>query len=153
MASVLKTGNGTNGQLELLEDRIRIKRKGVVAFMGHGLKGDKEILIKQISAIQFKKASNLANGFIQFSFLGGTEAKGGFWQATRDENTIFFRKNHQPDFEEIKNRLDAVMSAGPKGETQPPSSIHDLEKLAELRDKGIITHAEFEAKKKQILNI
>ena len=33
------------------------------------------------------------------------------------------------------------------------SSIGDLEKLADLRDTGIITPAEFEAKKKQILGI
>jgi hypothetical protein len=31
------------------------------------------------------------------------------------------------------------------------SGIDDLEKLADLRDKGIISPAEFEAKKKQIM--
>lgn len=33
------------------------------------------------------------------------------------------------------------------------SSIGDLEKLAELKDKGIITQGEFEQKKKQILGL
>jgi hypothetical protein len=33
------------------------------------------------------------------------------------------------------------------------SGIDDLEKLANLRDKGIITPDEFEAKKKQILGL
>jgi hypothetical protein len=33
------------------------------------------------------------------------------------------------------------------------SGINDLEKLADLRDKGIITPTEFEAKKKQILGL
>jgi|GEM_PF-5816012 hypothetical protein len=36
---------------------------------------------------------------------------------------------------------------------QPNSGIDDIAKLAELRDKGIITDAEFDAKKKQILGI
>jgi hypothetical protein len=36
---------------------------------------------------------------------------------------------------------------------QPTSGIGDLEKLAELRDKGIVTEEEFQAKKKQILGL
>jgi hypothetical protein len=48
--------------------------------------------------------------------------------------------------------MDLVKSFAPN----PPansSGLNDLEKLAELRDKGIITPAEFEAKKKQILGL
>jgi len=36
---------------------------------------------------------------------------------------------------------------------QTTGSISDLEKLAELRDKGIVTEEEFQAKKKQILGL
>lgn len=40
-----------------------------------------------------------------------------------------------------------------KGINSPSSSIDDLEKLASLKDKGIISQEEFEQKKKQILGL
>ena len=41
----------------------------------------------------------------------------------------------------------------PQSSEEEKSSLSDLEKLAELRDKGIITEEEFQAKKKQILGL
>ena len=37
--------------------------------------------------------------------------------------------------------------------SEGPSYLEELEKLAELRDKGIITDAEFDAKKKELLGL
>ena len=48
--------------------------------------------------------------------------------------------------------MDLVKSFAPNPATAN-SGLNDLEKLADLRDKGIITPTEFEAKKKQILGI
>ena len=48
--------------------------------------------------------------------------------------------------------IDLVKSFSPNP-TANNSGINDLEKLADLRDKGIITPTEFEAKKKQILGL
>ena len=42
---------------------------------------------------------------------------------------------------------DAALSGG------EPSYLEELEKLADLRDKGIITAEEFEAKKRQLLDL
>ena len=81
---------GINGILSLLSDSIRISRKGIGAFILQGLKGDKDIYLSQISSIQFKKTGTFTNGYIQFSFLGGQETKGGIFDATKDENTIMF---------------------------------------------------------------
>ncbi len=149
---ILMEAIGINGQLELLERKVRIRRKGVMSFMTQGLKGDKEILIKQISSIQFKEATGFTNGYIQFSFLGGKEAKGGIFQATQDENSIMFKKRTQPDFVKIKSMIEnKMMTYEEKGSGS--SGIHDLEKLAELKDKGIITEDEFAAKKRQILGL
>lgn len=152
MEQVLMEAKGVNGQLELLENKIRIKRKGVLAFMTQGLKGDKEILIKQISSIQFKKAGMLTNGYIQFAFIGGQEAKGTFFQATKDENTIMFKTGQQVSFEKIKEAIEKKIASMEKGETKS-SNLDELEKLAELKDKGIITEEEFTAKKKKLLGI
>jgi voltage-gated potassium channel len=52
-----------------------------------------------------------------------------------------------------------ILSAGmveemqKKKEKNEPSNLNVLEKLAELRDKGVITEEEFNAKKKQILGL
>jgi hypothetical protein len=47
-------------------------------------------------------------------------------------------------------------SPAPSAEASPASEssyLEELEKLGELRDKGIITDAEFEAKKKELLGL
>ncbi len=149
---VLMEAKGVNGQLQLLENKIRILRKGLMAFTSHGLKGEKEILIKSISSIQLKKASFLINGYIQFSFIGGQETKGGILDATKDENTIMFNSKQQPDFIKIKEAIEEKMLSLEKGESKT-SDLEQLERLAELKAKGIITEEEFEAKKKQILGL
>ena len=148
---ILLEAKGNNGQLELLEDRIRIKRKGFSAILLHGGKGDKDILLKQISSIQFKRAG-FTTGYIQFAFLGGTESKKSSWDAYQDENTITFKKSQQPAFEKMKSMIEAQMAKLETTES-PGSSLNDLEKLDELKKKGIITEEEFNTKKKQILGL
>ena len=88
------TVEGLNGEIDLLEDRIKIRRKGGIAFLTQGLKGDKDILISQISSIQFKNAGALTNGYIQLAFLGGTESKGALFSAVKDENTVMFKRGN-----------------------------------------------------------
>ena len=152
---ILIKAKGIGGDLELLKNKIRIKRKGGMAFLLHGLKGDKEIFLNQISSIQLKKAGFALNGYIQFAFLGGREAKGGLFQATSDENTIMFSKDNQEDFIEIKNAIEEQIFQFQNQDKNDKTSlgINDLEKLAKLRDEGIITEEEFQAKKRQILGI
>ena len=96
---------GVNGTLVLGKGYVEIMRKGAMAFMTHGLKGNKKIAIKQISAVQFKPAG-LTNGYIQFSFIGGQESKRGIFAAGQDENTIIFTKKQQSLFEEIKEKIE-----------------------------------------------
>lgn len=153
---IFKKAKGIGGNLELLKNKIRIKRKGGMAFLLHGLKGDKEIFLNQISSIQFKKAGLFTNGYIQFAFVGGREAKGGIFQATSDENTIMFTKDNQEDFIEIKNTIEEKVfqfQNQDKNNVQTGLGIDDLEKLAKLKDEGTITEEEFQAKKRQILGI
>lgn len=150
---LLMKARGYNGQLELYEHKIVIKREGFGAILLQGLKGDKEILINQISSIQFKKAG-LTSGYIQFAFLGGLESKQGVFEAGDDENSVSFYSNHQREFEIIKPMIEERMIES-KGKTQSSSDngLENLEKLAELKEKGIITEEEFQAKKKQILEL
>ena len=54
-----------------------------------------------------------------------------------------------------KTAAAAKPPAAPQARAQPaePSYIDELEKLAELKEKGIITEEEFQAKKKQLLGL
>jgi len=155
-SKLLYTGIGIGGQLELWGDRVVIKRSGAVAAVSGGLEGrlgDKTIPLSQISAVQFRKATMMFNGYISFSFFGGREIN-GYNEAAKNENSVIFYMWNQKPFLLIKSSLDAYLAEGEnETEDEPVSDYNNLEELAELRDKGIITAADFDAKKKQILGI
>lgn len=97
--------NGVNGQIELSWSKLDITRKGVKSFLCHGFDGTKTIFLRTLTAIQFKEAGNVTNGYIQFIFPGSSEDKGGFWSAIKDENTVVFNKQQQPDFEKLREHI------------------------------------------------
>ena len=95
----------------------------------------------------------LTNGYIQFSFLGGKEAKGTQMEATRDENTIMFTSVQQPDFEKSKTMLEDILRNNSMSTNSSNVSIADeIEKFSLLKDKGVLTEDEFNQKKKDLLN-
>ena len=53
-------------------------------------------------------------------------------------------------FRRVKNEFDQV---SPSGDPAGSASIRELEKLGALRERGILTEAEFQVKKQQLLNI
>ncbi len=155
-SAVLMRADGIGGQLELLQNAVRIRREGAFAKMSHGLKGDKEIRIHQISSIQFKQAG-FTNGYIQFSFSGGKENKDGIRDATKDENTVMFAGTHASEFEAIKNAIEQRMDeihSGAHAVPQPQQTdvVEQIEGLARLRDRGILSEQEFQAKKQDLLS-
>jgi hypothetical protein len=155
---VLLEAQGVFGQnLQLLPTKIRIKRKGIQQLMVHGLKGDKEIFVDQISGIQFKR-SGITSGYMQFSFLGGQETKRGAWDAQSDENTVVFVKKHEPEFEAIKRAVEQRLQEMRSGRMQPTQQTvqvdipGQIQKLAALKDQGILTEQEFQQKKQELLS-
>ena len=141
---------GFGRQVEIVDTRIKITRRKEI-FLSGGLPDTKEIMISQISSIQFKTVETGNNGHIQFTLIGDQEAKKDI---ESDENVVIFTKEQQPAFEvlkakidEIRNSLDQVPMA------TPVSSLDELEKLASLRTRGVISEDEFQAKKKQLLNL
>jgi len=149
--ALLLQAQGQGGALDVYDEKIVIRRKGVLAFLNHGMKGDKEVPISKITSIQFKQAGTIINGYIQFSLPGGNESKGGVFAATKDENTIMFTKQQAPNFEKAKEILDKNIYDKPPASSK--NGFDEIEKLAELKKKGIITKEEFEAKKKQLLGV
>jgi hypothetical protein len=145
-----KEYKGLNGTLVLTNRAVIIKRGARGFFNGGGmLRGDKTIPYTSIVAVQLKLGRMLSGGFIQLTLLGGSEAKGGIIQAATDENSISFNRKFNDLFLEAKEIIEQHMHKG----VGQISEADDLEKYARLRDKGIVTEAEFQAKKKQILGL
>ncbi len=61
----------------------------------------------------------------------------------------------QPVTDQDRSAMGSAEAASPEfeDETEVPSYLDELERLAELRERGIITDEEFEAKKKQLLGL
>lgn len=163
------TVKGHNGVIKFYKDKLIIERKGVLSFFTHGLAGDKIIYLTDISSIQFKNAGVFTNGYIQFSFYGGIESKKGLFDATKDENTVIFTAKQEKEFAILKYRLDKVLlnlklkKNGVKNVEKKEEKekliknennyLDELERLGELKNKGILTEEEFVQKKKQLLGI
>jgi len=105
---MIKSLKGTNGQIELHEDKVVIKREGLGAKLLSGAftSGAKEIMIDSISGIQFKEA-RMTQGFIQFTIpgegAGGSSSKSTFTlfsgtgkNRQQDENTVTFGSGFKP---------------------------------------------------------
>jgi len=141
---------GRNGTLILTEKGVIIKRDG--GFFSSGT-GEKTILYKNITAVQFKRA-DLTVGFIQLTIQGGIEAKGGVFEAVNDENTVTFGTEEKTrEFEKAKSIIEQRIISASSNNLTPVNDLNQLEKLAFLRDKGIISEEEFQAKKKMILGL
>lgn len=153
------TMKGVQDLLEVYPEKVCITPQGVLGFLNKGLKGTKEISISSIAAIQFK-AAGLTSGYLEFSLPGGRESKGGLFAATKDENTFMFRGH--PGENELAREIKEFIEAKGRELRQPQVVVQtvaatavdipgQIKKLAELRDSGILTEDEFQAKKVQLL--
>jgi len=145
-----KEFKGYNGTIILTDTGVLIKR-GVKGFLlgGMTLRGDKTIPYNSIIAVQLKKAG-LTAGYLQITLKGGSEAKSGLFQSTTDENSVNFYSGKNKDFEEAKCLIEERISGSTVSKN---SNLDELEKLAELKKKNIITQEEFDLKKKSLLGL
>jgi hypothetical protein len=142
---------GLNGQIELTDSSVIIKRKGFLAVVSKGFSGDKTIPINAITSIQFKRASFFTgNGFIKFCFGGAVEKQGNLKEAVNDENAVVFTSKSNEAFEKLKDEIERRKS---KPLTAPVhvSVADEIEKLAKLKENGHLTEDEFNEKKKELL--
>lgn len=150
---------GQGGQITFDGQYVTITRKGFLARATHG-KGEKRLHISQISAVQWKPAGAMVNGFIQFTVPGGNEVRGRMGSQTsnaaKDENSVIFTKAQMPEFEKLRATLDAAIVAQHTPQQAAPASsgslADELAKLAGLRDQGILSPAEFEQQKARLLS-
>lgn len=139
--------------IEIENNIVTIKRKGLLNLATQGLKGDKSIPFRNITAIQIKKPG-LTNGYIQFSQHGMMESKKGLWDANADENTVtLVSKTEYEQALEIKELIENANNNETTQQVQTTDATDEIRKFKSLLDEGILTQEEFDAKKKELLGL
>lgn len=149
------TAKGAGGTMTFDGRDIRITRKGGLSLLIHGLAGEKVIPIYSVQAVQLRQAKFGVRGYLQLTVMGGIENRGGAIGAASDENSVLFDVADQPAFDRLAGVLrEAIHTARQPAPAQVAASSHadEIEKLAGLRDRGILTEDEFAAKKARILD-
>ena len=140
--------------MEVFEDKVAITPKGIAGFLNKSITGTKEIPFLSIVAVQFKEASVFWNGYIQFTIPGGNEIRRGIFAATEDENTFMFSgAENNALVIEIKEYIElATREARAAQVTASSSSLSDeIQKLAKLKEQGLLSEEEFQAAKKKVI--
>jgi hypothetical protein len=149
---------GVGGHITFDGQYVTITRKGFLARASLG-KGEKRLHVSQISAIQWKPAGAIVNGFIQFTLPGGVERRAQFGNQTSsaagDENSVVFDRKRQAEFEALRADVEAAIARhhapAPSGGPAAASLADELGKLALLRDRGVLSPQEFEQQKARLL--
>lgn len=89
-------------------------------------------------------------GFIQFTTIGSIERRGGMLEATKDENAVLFERSQQPNFEKLRNIIEEKIRTTEQPSGRDDSMAGELERLANLVDRGFLTRDEFEVEKAKI---
>lgn len=157
---------GLNGVVNIYDDRVVISRKTAMGFVFQGIKGDREIYFADIKSIEFKKATMMANGYIQFitnaemSRNQQVGVLGSKVEATKDPNAVIIRAfskdtvNRSIEVYETASKILKQFKDNSNRNVNPSISAADeIKKFKELLDLDIITQEEFESKKKELLGI
>ncbi len=141
---------GNNGRMILQGDNVVISRRGtgLLTALNQGMQGDKTIPIRNITAVQLK-APGLTTGYLQLS-LNGRDTPGGAYAAVKDENTVLFSGSQHKIFEAFRKELQSRVDQ-PVRSPSSASVADEIEKLASLRDRGLLTDEEFQEQKQQLL--
>jgi Domain of unknown function (DUF4429)/Short C-terminal domain len=144
---------GYNGTVTFDGQSIAIVRTGLGRVTVG--KGQIRIPVSSVTAVQWKPAGPMVNGYIHFSMLGSSDRRSrGFGRQTadkgHDQNSVIFLRRQMPAFEELRAAVEAAIQRG--SAQQPTASVPEqIGQLAALRDQGILTEDEFSAKKASLL--
>ncbi len=133
---------GRNATVTLYPDRIERVKERAFGSLSRARQDTEVIPIKVITSVQAKKQGMRTNVTV---FASG--------------NTVDFRIAHH-EAQRFKDAIMQLVLAGPPSMSSPPPAApptvdvaDQIRKLGELRDQGLLTNEEFEAKKKQILGL
>jgi len=127
----------TKGYLVVYKDKVSIEMHVL------GVHNENVLNLAQITGVELKTT------IVSVLGMGGavTITVHGTGNQKLEANMV--KPKEAQEAKEIINNLISNKNSS----KQPNSGVDQLEKLAELKNKGIITQEEFEKKKKQLLNI
>jgi Domain of unknown function (DUF4429) len=156
------TAKGHTGTVEFDGTYITIVRKGFLARASVG-KGEKRIPLASLTAVQWKPAGAMVNGYIEFSLGGGNETKSRFGKATTDaahnENAVVFTKSQMPAFAHLRSAIEQAQaehwqqSQHPALPAQPTGNdlARSIGELAALHQQGVLSDQEFADAKQRLI--
>ena len=153
--------DGARGRhIMVFEDKCVISTKVTLGSIitGNATDGEKTIYYLDCIGVQFKK-SGLTIGYIQLETASSSmnNRATNFW----NENSFTFDGDAEVNYkmEEIANYIKKQIEECKRAKAAPLvvassiSSADELKKFKDLLDSGIITQEEFDAKKKQLLDL
>ena len=151
----------TGSVLEVYEDHIIIYHMQVGSLLTNIARGGtlagKRIDYSDMTSVQFREPAGITVGFIQFAYAGCLESKGGLMDMMNDENSVPIHPSlidqAKEIYDYIEKRRKEIKSAPAQAVVQQVSVADEIKKFKELLDMDIITQDEFDAKKKQLLNL
>lgn len=154
----------TGTRLEVYDDYLVIHHMQVGSLLTNiargGTLGGKRIKFEDLTSIQFREPAGMTVGFLQFSYPGSVESKGGVVDMINDENSVPIQPAMIPQAQEIYNYIEKRRAEIKTANSQPASVVvnekspaEQIKEFKELLDMGIISQEEFDAKKKQLLGL
>lgn len=140
---------------------------GTVAFDGQSItiiktgvgratsgRGQIRIPVSSVTAVMWKSAGPMVNGYIHFSIPGDTGRRSRNQAANirLSPNTVSFLRSQMQDFEALRSAVEEAMQRRPQPAVVTASIPDQIAQFAALRDQGILTEEEFAAKKASLLS-
>jgi len=92
-------------------------------------------------------------GLVAARAAGRMQARQNYRTMARMQRRRSFVQDKMGMKEDFSSREQPAQTTAPAPAAPEPEYVGELERLAQLRDQGILSDEEFEAKKKQILGI
>jgi hypothetical protein len=92
-------------------------------------------------------------GFMAERAAGRMQARQTYRTMSRMQRRRSFVQDRLGVKEDFSSRGEPAEAAAPAPTAPEPEYVGEIERLAQLREQGILSEEEFEAKKKQILGI
>ncbi len=150
---------GAQKVLSVYSDHVELTQilNARAAISGNWTQGNKEIYYSDMTSVQYREATNVLLGYIQFEVPGIVSANN-----YGSENSWTFSVNFNDLSKEItayvRSRIREEKTSKNTVSSQPIIENHistadELKKYKELLDGGVITQEEFDMKKKQLLGL
>lgn len=148
---------GYGGSVEFDGQFVTIRHTGLGRLTVGG--DDRRIHVRNITAVQIKRAGMMTNGFIQFTVPGNARAEFGRGTAVHDENSMIFTRKQQQEFDQLRMTIEeavvAVRMSRPVVQREQHAfgggTAGQLAQLSHLHASGALSDEEFVAARSRLL--